>query len=143
MQHQQQPDAGSPRPRARAIGIPFDGVPGPWNAITDVPGVEVGYETLIDGDGPLVQGLGPVRTGVTGTTKAGVGEACGAAEPEPERAGGRTSAAGAAAGRPVSTYAAASCHALFFSSVFRPVAPARTLIVETTYSPSAPNEPSR
>jgi len=76
VQHQQQPDAGSPRPRARAIGIPFDGVPGPWNAITDVPGVEVGYETLIDGDGPLVQGLGPVRTGVTAVLplgRAGVG----------------------------------------------------------------------
>jgi len=79
VQHQQQPDAGSPRPRARAIGIPFDGVPGPWNAITDVPGVEVGYETLIDGDGPLVQGLGPVRTGVTAVLplgRAGVGRSC-------------------------------------------------------------------
>ncbi len=45
------------RPRARALGIPFAGRPGPWNAITDVPGVEVGYVTLIEGDA--------VRTGVT------------------------------------------------------------------------------
>ena len=48
----------SGRPRARALGIPFDGTPGPWNAITDVPGVEVGYETLVRGES--------VRTGVTG-----------------------------------------------------------------------------
>ena len=51
--------------RARDLGIPFEGVPGPLNAITDVPGVEVGHVTLIRGDGPLVQGEGPVRTGVT------------------------------------------------------------------------------
>ena len=53
------------RPRARALGIPFDGTPGEHNAITDVPGVELGYATLIAGDGPLVVGEGPVRTGVT------------------------------------------------------------------------------
>lgn len=54
------------RTRARALGIPFDGRPGPVNAITDVPGVEVGYCTLIRGEaGPLVVGEGPVRTGVT------------------------------------------------------------------------------
>ena len=53
------------RPRARALGIPFDGVPGPLNAITDIDGLEVGYCTLIDGDGPLEIGEGPVRTGVT------------------------------------------------------------------------------
>ncbi|MEL6826024.1 MAG: P1 family peptidase [Pseudomonadota bacterium] len=52
-------------PRARDLGIPFDGVPGPNNAITDVEGVEVGYTTLIDGTGPLIIGEGPVRTGVT------------------------------------------------------------------------------
>ncbi len=52
-------------PRARFYGIPFDGVAGPNNAITDVPGVSVGYTTLIEGDGPLVVGKGPVRTGVT------------------------------------------------------------------------------
>jgi D-aminopeptidase len=51
--------------RARALGIPFDGLPGPWNAITDIPGVGVGYATLVTGDGPLVTGRGPVRTGVT------------------------------------------------------------------------------
>lgn len=55
----------SGRPRARAFAIPFTGTPGPFNAITDVPGVAVGYTTLIDGDGPLVVGKGPVRTGVT------------------------------------------------------------------------------
>src|SRR5690349_20836331 len=54
-----------PKPRARDLGIPFDGTPGPFNAITDVPGVEVGYTTLISGEGKLVVGQGPVRTGVT------------------------------------------------------------------------------
>lgn len=53
-------------PRARALGItPGTGRPGPWNAITDVPGVRVGQVTLIAGDGPLDVGRGPVRTGVT------------------------------------------------------------------------------
>jgi len=51
--------------RARGAGVPFVGRPGPWNAITDVAGVEVGYRTLIRGEGPLVVGVGPVRTGVT------------------------------------------------------------------------------
>lgn len=51
--------------RARALGIPFDGTPGALNAITDVAGVEVGYTTLISGDGKLEVGRGPVRTGVT------------------------------------------------------------------------------
>ena len=51
--------------RARALGVPFDGVPGTNNAITDVAGVAVGYSTIIRGDGPLVVGHGPVRTGVT------------------------------------------------------------------------------
>jgi L-aminopeptidase/D-esterase-like protein len=53
------------KPRARDLGIPFEGEPGPWNAITDVAGVEVGYTTLIEGEGPLTIGAGPVRTGVT------------------------------------------------------------------------------
>jgi D-aminopeptidase len=53
------------KPRARDLGVPFDGNPGPVNAITDVKGVEVGYTTLISGDGPLKVGVGPVRTGVT------------------------------------------------------------------------------
>jgi D-aminopeptidase len=53
------------RARARDLGIPFEGTPGPFNAITDVKGVEVGQVTLISGDGKLVVGKGPVRTGVT------------------------------------------------------------------------------
>src|SRR5213596_2517111 len=53
------------RPRARDLGVPFDGTPGPLNAITDVGGVEVGMTTLVSGDGPLKVGMGPVRTGVT------------------------------------------------------------------------------
>jgi L-aminopeptidase/D-esterase-like protein len=52
-------------PRARDLGVPFDGTPGPWNAITDVAGVEVGHTTIIRGEGPLEVGRGPVRTGVT------------------------------------------------------------------------------
>ena len=51
--------------RARDLGIPFDGTPGPLNAITDVAGVTVGHTTLISGEGKLVVGQGPVRTGVT------------------------------------------------------------------------------
>lgn len=51
--------------RARGLGIPFDGQPGVYNAITDVPGIEVGYKTVVSGSGPLVYGKGPVRTGVT------------------------------------------------------------------------------
>ncbi len=51
--------------RARDLGIPFDGTPGPFNAITDVAGLEVGYSTLISGEGKLIVGKGPVRTGVT------------------------------------------------------------------------------
>src|SRR6202451_4409472 len=66
------PHAATPggKPRARALGIPFDGTPGRWNAITDVPGVEVGYATLIDG--------AAVRTGVTAVHPRG---AAGAADP--------------------------------------------------------------
>jgi L-aminopeptidase/D-esterase-like protein len=51
--------------RARDLGVPFDGTPGELNSITDVPGVEVGYTTLISGEGKLEVGRGPVRTGVT------------------------------------------------------------------------------
>ncbi len=51
--------------RARDLGVPFEGTPGPLDAITDVKGVEVGYRTLISGEGKLVVGTGPVRTGVT------------------------------------------------------------------------------
>ena len=53
------------RPRARDLGVPFDGTPGPLNAITDVAGVTVGHSTIIKGQGALVVGQGPVRTGVT------------------------------------------------------------------------------
>jgi len=53
------------KPRARDLGIPFDGTPGAFNAITDVKGVEVGHTTLISGEGKLEVGKGPVRTGVT------------------------------------------------------------------------------
>ena len=57
--------------RARDLGIPFDGKPGPFNAITDVAGVTVGQVTLISGDGPLQVGSGPVRTGVTAVLPRG------------------------------------------------------------------------
>ena len=59
------PLAAQTKPRARELGVVFDGTPGPLNAITDVAGVEVGMTTLIRGDGPLKVGAGPVRTGVT------------------------------------------------------------------------------
>ncbi len=53
------------KPRARDLGVPFDGTPGTNNAITDVKGVEVGHTTLISGSGKLKVGEGPIRTGVT------------------------------------------------------------------------------
>jgi D-aminopeptidase len=53
------------KPRARDLGVPFDGSPGPFNAITDVPGVEVGHSSILQGEGKLEVGRGPVRTGVT------------------------------------------------------------------------------
>ena len=61
-----QSQAPPPRPRARDLGIaPGVMEPGALNAITDVAGVEVGHTTLIRGEGKLVVGHGPVRTGVT------------------------------------------------------------------------------
>ncbi|HTE24203.1 DmpA family aminopeptidase [Flavitalea sp.] len=57
--------AYSQKPRARDIGIPFDGITGKYNAITDVKGVEVGYSTIISGQGNNIRGKGPARTGVT------------------------------------------------------------------------------
>ena len=51
--------------RARDLGIPFVGTPGPNNSITDVAGVTVGYSTIIEGSGKIEVGKGPVRTGVT------------------------------------------------------------------------------
>jgi D-aminopeptidase len=70
-------DAGGQgrRARARELGVPFEGVPGPLNAITDVPGVEVGHVTLIAGDGALKVGEGPVRTGVTAIHPRGLASA--------------------------------------------------------------------
>jgi L-aminopeptidase/D-esterase-like protein len=59
------------KPRARDLGVPFDGTPGPYNAITDVKGVEVGHTTLISGSGKLKVGEGPVRTGVTAVLPRG------------------------------------------------------------------------
>ena len=59
------------KPRARDLGVPFDGQPGPLNAITDVKGVEVGHTTLISGTGKLKVGEGPVRTGVTAVLPRG------------------------------------------------------------------------
>lgn len=53
------------KPRARDLGIPFTGVTGKYNSITDVKGVEVGYSTIISGEGKNIRGKGPVRTGVT------------------------------------------------------------------------------
>jgi D-aminopeptidase len=70
------------KPRARGIGIASTGRPGRWNAITDVPGLEVGAVTLVTGEGPLRTGSGPVRTGVTAILprgRDGVGDACAAA----------------------------------------------------------------
>lgn len=63
---------GAQRPiRARDLGVPFEGVPGPLNAITDVAGVTVGHSTIVSGDGPLRVGQGPVRTGVTAVLPRG------------------------------------------------------------------------
>ena len=62
---------GQSKPRARDLGVPFDGNPGQFNAITDVKGVEVGDTTLISGSGKLVVGKGPVRTGVTAVLPRG------------------------------------------------------------------------
>jgi L-aminopeptidase/D-esterase-like protein len=59
------------KPRARDLGVPFDGTPGPLNAITDIKGVEVGETTLISGEGALKVGVGPVRTGVTAVLPRG------------------------------------------------------------------------
>jgi len=60
------------KPRARDLGVPFDGTPGPLNAITDVAGVTVGHTTLISGEGKLQIGKGPVRTGVTAVLPRGL-----------------------------------------------------------------------
>src|ERR1051326_2360062 len=59
------------KPRARDLGVPFEGTPGSRNAITDVAGVEVGQTTLISGEGPLKVGVGQIRTGVTAVLPRG------------------------------------------------------------------------
>lgn len=64
-------EKGAAKPRARDLGVPFDGTPGPLNAITDVTGVTVGHTTLISGEGKLEVGKGPVRTGVTAVLPRG------------------------------------------------------------------------
>jgi L-aminopeptidase/D-esterase-like protein len=58
-------------PRARDLGVPFEGTPGPLNAITDVAGVEVGHATIVRGSGRRARGKGPVRTGVTAVLPRG------------------------------------------------------------------------
>lgn len=63
--------SGQRPPRARDLGVPFDGAPGRENAITDVAGVTVGHSTIIRGDGALKVGEGPVRTGVTAVLPRG------------------------------------------------------------------------
>ena len=63
--------AAQQKPRARSLGIPFEGNAGPLNAITDVNGVEVGLTTIISGEGELKVGTGPVRTGVTAVLPRG------------------------------------------------------------------------
>ncbi|HVE80155.1 MAG TPA: P1 family peptidase [Gemmatimonadaceae bacterium] len=67
--------AAQTKPRARDLGVPFDGTPGPLDAITDVAGVEVGHATIVRGSGRLVVGRGPVRTGVTAVFPRGKGSA--------------------------------------------------------------------
>ena len=65
----------SHKPRARDLGVPFDGKTGPLNTITDVQGIQVGHKTLISGEGKLQVGVGPVRTGVTAVFPRGKGSA--------------------------------------------------------------------
>jgi len=77
----QQSHTADGRPRARGLGIALDGETGSLNAITDIAGIEVGVTTLVSGEGPLVVGHGPVRTGVTAILprgRNGVGEPCAA-----------------------------------------------------------------
>ena len=78
--------ASAQKPRARDLGIPFEGTPGALNAITDVTGVEVGHATLVRGTGQVVIGEGPVRTGVTAVWPRGRRDArpglCGLVRPE-------------------------------------------------------------
>ncbi len=68
-----QPVSAQVKPRARDLGVPFEGTPGALNAITDVKGIEVGLVTIISGEGLLKVGVGPVRTGVTAILPRGKG----------------------------------------------------------------------
>ena len=68
--------------RGRQLGLPFEGNTGTYNAITDVPGVLVGNKTLIKGSPPLIQGKGPIRTGITSILPKGFNK-----EPQPVWAG--------------------------------------------------------
>ena len=68
--------------RGRQLGLPFEGNTGTYNAITDVPGVLVGNKTLIKGSTPLIQGKGPIRTGITSILPKGFNK-----EPQPVWAG--------------------------------------------------------
>jgi D-aminopeptidase len=70
---QSSPGTSPRKQRARDLGVPFDGTPGRYNAITDVARVEVGHTTIVSGTGMLVQGKGPVRTGVTAIIPRGRG----------------------------------------------------------------------
>jgi D-aminopeptidase len=72
---QSSPAAAPPAPRARDLGVPFAGTPGPLDAITDVAGVEVGHTTIVAGTGRLERGRGPVRTGVTAVLPRGRADA--------------------------------------------------------------------
>jgi D-aminopeptidase len=79
--HEEEKQLTANHTRARDLGIQLRGQPGPQNAITDVAGVEVGYATLINGDGAMTVGSGPVRTGVTAILprgREGVGRPCAA-----------------------------------------------------------------
>lgn len=64
--------AAQDMPRARDLGIPFVGTPGPSNAITDVSGVSLGYSTIVEGSGKMEVGKGPARTGVTAILPRGM-----------------------------------------------------------------------
>ena len=68
--------------RGRQLGLPFEGQTGKFNAITDVPGVLVGSKTLISGSLPMIQGKGPIRTGITSILPKGFNK-----EPQPIWAG--------------------------------------------------------
>ena len=59
------------KPRARDLGIQFEGSTGKYNAITDVTGVSVGHSTIISGNGMNELGKGPIRTGVTAIFPSG------------------------------------------------------------------------